>query len=321
MPDASVSLTHRSASPHGRGMKGAQKARGAKRRVRVTPVYVVTGGDGERWVTTSVDEAVAAVAAFGGDDATVANFLADQETTEVNAPSWSKSPSGSSPAPTLPTISVIEEAIKDVVNKFTIRLYGSNTSRYTEGIVKETAEFLAVAKKEGFSPVEFRTIVDQAKLAKGKLTARETTGRAMEEPYPDGGETEASASIEDAAVEITEPEKPHWKDVQRPGEGLAAFIKREFEPELAAGTMARPMLNRYRGLYKAFDNQLRRHPADLPPELRDILKKPEANDRSVAEGKVAAHPAVPPPPRTDERRVYERDRKRITAAAQRRDHS
>jgi hypothetical protein len=128
--------------------------------------------------------------------------------------------------------------------------------------------------------------------------------------------TEAGESIETAAAEMTKPERPHWKDVCRPGEGLGDFIKREFELELTAGTMMRPLLNRYRGLYQAFDNTLRRHPEELPQELREIPKKPEVNDRLVAEGKVAFRSDAPPP-RSVELRTYERDRKRVAAAARR----
>lgn len=129
---------------------------------------------------------------------------------------------------------------------------------------------------------------------------------------------EPAPSIDTAAVETTKPEKPHWKDVRLPGEELGGFIKRDFAPELAAGIMARPMLNRYRGLYQDFDNWRRRYPAEVPPELRSLPKKSEANDRFVAEGKVAFRPDAPLPPRTDEMRSYERDRKRVAAATRRR---
>jgi hypothetical protein len=115
---------------------------------------------------------------------------------------------------------------------------------------------------------------------------------------------EPAPSIETAAAETTKPEKPHWKDVRQPGEELADFIKREFEPELAAGTMARPLLNRYRGLYQDFYNHL----AKMPPELERIPTKSGAIDRQVAEGKVADPESI---------RSAERDRKRIAAATAR----
>jgi hypothetical protein len=121
-------------------------------------------------------------------------------------------------------------------------------------------------------------------------------------------EAETDPRIEGAATETAEPEKPHWKDVRRPGEELGDFIKREFAPELAAGTMTRPMLNRFGGLYQDFDNWRRRYPMEVPLELRRLPKKSEANDRLVAEGKVTPEETF---------RVANRDRKRIAAAAHR----
>jgi hypothetical protein len=121
-------------------------------------------------------------------------------------------------------------------------------------------------------------------------TARETTTRATAEP------------------------RPHWKDAARAGgddlatalpQLLVAFIKREFELELANSTMIRPMLNRYAGLYQDYCN----HRHQLPPELKSIPKKGEFNDRLVVEGKVTSEDAV---------RSAERDRKRVARAVARR---
>ena len=153
---------------------------------------------------------------------------------------------------------------------------------------------------KGVKELSDSDLKDLLRVAATELEAREKTARATAKSYP--------VQLDDAPKETTKPEKPHWKDVARPGEGLADFIKREFEPELAAGTMARPMLDRYRGLYKAFDNQLRRRPAEMPPELRKIPKKPDANDRLVATGKVTSVEVV---------RAARRDVKRIATARRR----
>jgi hypothetical protein len=156
----------------------------------------------------------------------------------------------------------------------------------------ETDEFLAVAGQEKISPVTLRKIIDEAKAADGEVTARGTTSRsATAKPRPDWVEARKSAD-------------GRRRDSKPIADVLAAFIRDKFADELADGTMSTQKLYRYEKLYSAFFN----HRDKLPPDLRDMPRRSELNDRMVAEGKVR-----PEPPGSD----YYRQRSQVRAARQR----
>jgi hypothetical protein len=101
------------------------------------------------------------------------------------------------------------------------------TERYhARRMKKETAEFRAVAKQEGVSPVELRTLIDQAKATKGELTARETRDRAAAAPAP----------VEAAKPPSAAPEWPSekWKgspeELSRKQLAIFAFLRRVWVP-------------------------------------------------------------------------------------------
>jgi tetratricopeptide (TPR) repeat protein len=191
------------------------------------------------------------------------------------------------------------------------RLFGigeSNTdvdlgsaARDDPNIVDDLTAYFAVARRAFEKGVSVAQLDEAIEKLAAKAAARETTtARANESPRPE----ETVPSIETAAAETTKPKNPHWKDVRQPGEELGDFIKREFAPELADGTMMRPLLKRYRGLHEAFYNHLDK----LPPELQAIPTKSVLNDQLVAEGKVTDLESI---------RSAARDRGRIKAAHRR----
>jgi hypothetical protein len=175
----------------------------------------------------------------------------------------------------------------------------------------------------GIHPRDDPDIVDTAEaieaaraiLSRVPPAERTIVVKALEENLTGGAAGGESAGTDDLAT--GEP-RQHWKEAAQAAEDagasvpqlLEAFITREFASELADGTMMRPLLNRYDGLYQDYCN----HRHQLPPELQRIPKKGDFNDRLVAEGKVTT---VTPDSVRSAVRPVERDRKRV-ARAQRR---
>jgi hypothetical protein len=168
-----------------------------------------------------------------------------------------------------------------------------NTLLYELESMEETAEFCAVAVKEGFSPVELRRLIDKEKAAKGEIFSRDNADRATAEPRP--------AQLDDAAKETTTPKlgndsaeadtpaaapvesrgpRLKWETDRLPDEDPATFAWRAYAAEAKAGNLHRGLLyDEDRPLYWKLHSWLRSN--EMPADV-DIPLKRDWNTRQLA---------------------------------------
>jgi hypothetical protein len=175
---------------------------------------------------------------------------------------------------------------------------------------------------------ELREAVARYKAAGVKVTAHGEPPAQTATPRLEHAASEMTAPqapapvaprLEHAATETTDratvAPRLDWIEARKePGKVadlLAQFIRAKFAGELGDGTMSTDKLYRYKSLYQAFYD----HRSELPPDLRSIPTKSRSIDRLVAAGKVK--PVRPSPPRTDEQRVFEREKTQVQRARQR----